>query len=100
MNDKLEQLYNLYKQNGIIQSTDFNTFSTADDNQKKKLYDLGKQKGLFKTTDYNTFSSAFSPVKKKNLRHQFLHQVKNLLHRLLQPRRHLGSRTICLQQVI
>ena len=65
MNDKLEQLYNLYKQNGIIQSTDFNTFSTADDNQKKKLYDLGKQKGLFKTTDYNTFSSAFSPVKKK-----------------------------------
>jgi hypothetical protein len=65
MNDKLEQLYNLYKQNGIIQSTDFNTFSTADDNQRKKLYELGKQKGLFKTTDYNTFNSAFVPVKKK-----------------------------------
>jgi hypothetical protein len=65
MNDKLEQLYNLYKQTGIIQSTDFNTFSTADDNQRKKLYELGKQKGLFKTTDYNTFNSAFAPVKKK-----------------------------------
>lgn len=65
MNDKLEQLYNLYKQNGIIQSTDFNTFSSADENQRRKLYDLGKQKGLFNTTDFNTFSSAFQPVKKK-----------------------------------
>jgi hypothetical protein len=65
MNDKLEQLYNLYKQNGIIQSTDFNTFSSASDDQRKKLYDLGRQKGLFKTTDYNTFSSAFRPIKKK-----------------------------------
>lgn len=65
MNDKLEQLYNLYKQNGIIQSTDFNTFSSADENQRRKLYDLGKQKGLFNTTDYNTFNSAFQPVKKK-----------------------------------
>ena len=65
MNDKLEQLYNLYKQNGIIQSTDFNTFSSADENQKRKLYDLGKQKGLFNTTDFNTFNSAFQPIKKK-----------------------------------
>lgn len=65
MNDKLEQLYNLYKQNGIIQSTDFNKFASADENQRRKLYDLGRQKGLFKTTDFNTFNTAFEPVKKK-----------------------------------
>ena len=59
MNDKLQQLYNLYKENGLI-SIDFNTFASADDNQRKGLYDLGVQQGLFSTTPYDTFSSAFS----------------------------------------
>jgi len=59
MNDKLQQLYNLYKESGLI-SIDFNTFASADDNQRKGLYDLGVQQGLFSTTPYDAFSSAFS----------------------------------------
>jgi hypothetical protein len=71
MNDKLQQLYDLYKQKGIISNTDFNTFATANDSQKKGLYDLGVKEGLFQSTDYNTFSTAWSgakqePVKKKD----------------------------------
>jgi hypothetical protein len=71
MNDKLQQLYDLYKQKGIISTTDFNTFASASDNQRQKLYDLGVQKGLFNTTDYNTFNTAWGgskqePVKKKD----------------------------------
>jgi len=70
MNDKLQQLYDLYKQKGIINTTDFNTFASANDAQRQKLYDLGAQKGLFNTTDFNTFNTAWSggkqePVKKK-----------------------------------
>lgn len=61
--DKLKQVYDLYVSKGLIQKTDFNTFSKATDDQKKKLYDLGTKEGLFKTTDYNTFSTAW--VKKK-----------------------------------
>jgi uncharacterized protein YbjQ (UPF0145 family) len=59
MNDKLQQVYDLYKSKGIIKSTDFNTFATADDSQRKKLYDLGVSGGLFKSTDYDTFSTAW-----------------------------------------
>ena len=59
MNDKLQQLYDLYKSNGLI-TIDFNTFASANDNQKKGLYDLGVQRGLFSTTPYETFNSAFS----------------------------------------
>ena len=71
MNDKLQQLYDLYKKKGIINNTDFNTFSSANDSQKKSLYDLGVKQGLFKTTDYNKFTTAWGgaaqeePVKKK-----------------------------------
>ena len=61
MNDKLQQLYDLYKSNGLI-TIDFNTFASADPNQRKGLYDLGVQKGLFSTTAYETFDSAFSGV--------------------------------------
>ncbi len=68
MNDKLQQLYDLYKSKGIINTVDFNTFSTSDDSQRQKLYELGRKNGLFKTTDYGTFSSAFAPVKKKERR--------------------------------
>ena len=58
MNDKLQKIYNLYKDNGLI-TIDFNTFASANDSQRKKLYDLGVQKGLFSTTPYDTFDSAF-----------------------------------------
>ena len=69
MEDKLKKLYDLYVQSGLIKTTDFKSFTDANDQQRKKLYDLGKQNGLFKTTDYNTFNNAFNvntPVKKKS----------------------------------
>lgn len=77
MNDKLQQLYDLYKQKGIINNTDFNTFSSANDAQKKGLYDLGVKQGLFKSTDYNTFTTAWGgaskeePLKKRLYRFGF-----------------------------
>jgi hypothetical protein len=64
MNDKLQQVYDLYKSKGIIKTTDFNTFATADDSQRKKLYDLGVSNGLFKSTDYGTFSTAWGSESK------------------------------------
>jgi L-amino acid N-acyltransferase YncA len=68
MNDKLQKLYDLYKQKGIINTTDFNTFAAANDAQRQKLYDLGVQKGLFNTTDYNTFNTAWSGGQQETLK--------------------------------
>ena len=82
MDDKLKQLYELYSRNGLIKTTDFNTFSSANESQRKQLYDLGRKNGLFNTTDYNTFSTAFSPVKKKVLRDCLLNLREKVLHRL------------------
>ena len=66
MDEKLQQIYDLYVSKGLIKNTDFGKFSSASPEQIKSLYDLGTSKGLFKTTDFKTFSSAFTPqVKKK-----------------------------------
>ena len=76
MNDKLQQLYNLYLENGILtDATSFETFSQANGNQIDALYNLGQENGLFVTTDLDTFSGAWDqqpevtpiepPVKKK-----------------------------------
>ena len=69
--DKVEQLYNLYLQKGIItNATTLDMFRAANSEQQSALYNLGKQKDLFQTTDYSTFQSAWSveeaPVKKKD----------------------------------
>lgn len=68
--DKVEQLYNLYLQNGIITSaTTLDMFRAANAEQQSSLYDLGKQNQLFESTDLPTFQSAWSggapAVKKK-----------------------------------
>lgn len=68
--DKIEQLYNLYLQKGLItDKTTLDMFRGADSGVQQKLYDIGKQKGLFNTTDVATFQSAWTPtqdgVKKK-----------------------------------
>ena len=61
--DKIEQLYNLYIQNGIITSaTSLDMFRAANEQQQNSLYELGKQKNLFQTTDLPTFQSAWSGV--------------------------------------
>ena len=64
MNERIQKLYDLYSQNGLISTTDLNTFASATPEQQQKLYDLGVSKGLFKTVDFATFSTAFTPKKK------------------------------------
>ena len=65
--DRLEQLYNLYVDKGILTSkTTLDQFKESDVDIQSKLYDLGKNKGLFNTTDLNTFQSAWGDVKKKD----------------------------------
>jgi len=66
--DKLQALYNLYLENGIItEKTSFDKFSSASDEAQRSLYNLGKERGLFKTTELSTFKTAWSgDVKKKD----------------------------------
>ena len=65
--DKLEQLYNLYVDKGILTSqTTLDQFKQSNIDIQGKLYDLGKNKGLFNTTDLETFQSAWGDVKKKD----------------------------------
>ena len=61
MPNQLEQVYNLYLSKGLISDAiDLNKFTEIDDNQRQQLYDLGKNKGLFDTTDFGTFSNAWA----------------------------------------
>jgi hypothetical protein len=63
--DKIEQLYNLYVSKGLItDKTSIDVFRGAKEDQVTKLYDLGKSEGLFETTDVETFSSAWATPKK------------------------------------
>lgn len=67
MDDKTQKLYDLYLSKGLItEKTSIETFSGASEEQISKLYDLGKNNGLFETTDLDTFSSAFAGGQKKN----------------------------------
>ena len=64
--DKIEQLYNLYTEQGLISSaTSLEDFLAADDDIKDKLYELGSDEELFITTSIDDFKSAWSsePVK-------------------------------------
>jgi hypothetical protein len=64
--DKIEQLYKLYLEEGLITSaTTIEMFSNADDTAKGQLYDLGRENDLFAETDSDTFKNAWSiePVK-------------------------------------
>ena len=64
--DKIEQLYNLYTEQGLISSaTSLEDFAAADDDIKDKLYELGSGEELFITTSIDDFKSAWSsePVK-------------------------------------
>ena len=103
--DKVEQLYNLYLQKGIITSaTTLEMFRAANADQQSALYNLGKQKDLFQTTDLSTFQTAWTgggepapTVKKKSsqilryhhrqvlLRSRLLHNLRNLLSRIISP---------------
>jgi hypothetical protein len=64
--DKVEQLYNLYLQNGIItSSTTLQMFREANADQQASLYEFGKKKNLFKSTDLPTFQSAWTAPKQE-----------------------------------
>ena len=65
--NKIESLYNLYLEQGIITSqTSLEDFTQANPEVQSKLYDLGKGSGLFETTDLTTFQTAWGDVKKKD----------------------------------
>ena len=88
--DKLEQLYNLYVDKGILTSqTTLDQFKDSDVDIQSKLYDLGKNKGLFNTTDLNTFQSAWGDVKKKKILQHFKTQFLKRLQRILYWNRNL-----------
>lgn len=58
--DKLQQLYNLYLDQGIItEAISFEEFSGINQNQQEQLFDLGKQSGLFVTNTVDDFLSVW-----------------------------------------
>lgn len=64
--DKRKQLYNLYKERGLISdAVSEDVFLSANELQQEQLYNLGKQYDLFESTDFGTFQSAWDPIKKK-----------------------------------
>ena len=94
MDERLKAFYDAYKQSGLINTTDFNTFASADDETKRVFYDAGVQNGLFNTTDYETFASAF-PVKKKTMLqpiHWIYHPLRLLRYRSRSPHRRVKLR--------
>ena len=59
--DKVEQLYNLYLQNGLISDAiSLDIFRSANLDQQNKLFELGKEEGLFQTSTVEDFTSAWS----------------------------------------
>ena len=63
--DKVEQLYNLYLQNGLISDAiSLDIFRSANLDQQNKLFELGKEEGLFQTSTVEDFTSAWSLKKK------------------------------------
>lgn len=66
MNDKLQKLYNLYKQQGLItDATSFEKFSNATPEQQTALYNLGVDNGLFLETGEPKFKNLFEESKPK-----------------------------------
>ena len=65
--DKVEQLYNLYLDNGLISDDiSLDVFRSADLDQQNKLFELGNQEGLFQTSTVEDFTSAWSLKKKED----------------------------------
>ena len=57
---KIEKLYNLYLEKGIIsEAISLDKFKTSDKSQQQKLFDLGKSEGLFTTTTLKKFYTAW-----------------------------------------
>ena len=55
--DKIEELYNLYLENGLISdATHIDVFRAASPEQREKLYNLGVQEGIFETTTLGDFN--------------------------------------------
>ena len=69
MNEQVEQIYNLYVDQQLIDpnNVDKETFAQANPEQASRLYELGVEKNLFQNVDQETFMSAFNfmDVKKK-----------------------------------
>ena len=64
--DKVEQLYNLYLQNGLIsKAVTLDDWRNVNPDQQAKLFQLGKSKNLFSSVTENDFKSAWGELKKK-----------------------------------
>jgi hypothetical protein len=58
MNDKLQQIYNLYVSKGLI-NVDFDTFASSNLVQQTEFYNLGVKNGLINAVSNEEFQSAF-----------------------------------------
>ncbi len=71
MNEQVQQIYDLYVENNLINpdNVDVEMFANANPEQLTQLYELGVDNELFRDTDQDTFMSAFNTmeVKKKAL---------------------------------
>ena len=69
MNEQVQQIYDLYVENNLINpdNVDVEMFANANPEQLTQLYELGVDNELFRDTDQDTFMSAFNTmeVKKK-----------------------------------
>ena len=64
--DKVEQLYNLYLQKGLIsKAVTLDDWRNVNPDQQAKLFQLGKSKNLFSSVTENDFKSAWGELKKK-----------------------------------
>ena len=71
MNEQVQQIYDLYVENNLINpdNVDVEMFANANPEQLTQLYELGVDNELFRDTDQDTFMSAFNTMEVKKKRH-------------------------------
>jgi hypothetical protein len=59
MNEKLRQIYDLYKENGLVGNATFEQFANANADQQQAIWELGAENGLVGTAEPDDFKAAF-----------------------------------------
>jgi hypothetical protein len=59
MNEKLQSIYDLYKQQGLIKDATLEQFAAATPEQQQALFDLGAERGLFMEAGSDQFKEIF-----------------------------------------
>lgn len=65
MNDKLKQIYELYRENGLVGNATFEDFAKATPEQQQAIWELGAENGLVGTTEPDEFKAVFEESKPK-----------------------------------